>query len=104
MVGQPDEAFIYNEFADALREGLRLGVIAARRPDDRRQSRARGTRKIGKPVDRTEAGRRSGSFARNRLGATLPRIIPKERWLDPPVHVNGSVQLLSTLRPNRDEE
>ena len=36
----PVEAFIYNEFADALREGMRTGVLQFRRLDDRRRLRA----------------------------------------------------------------
>ena len=27
----------------------------------------------------------------------LPRIVPKERWLDPPVQTDGTVQRLSVL-------
>ena len=27
----------------------------------------------------------------------LPRIVPKERWLDPPVLINGTVKRLSVL-------
>jgi uncharacterized protein len=96
-----DEAYIYNEFADALREGLRLGVIAT---DDLMTEDAlvlarldaSASPLIAKKLDTIRHFR--PEFARE----YVPRIIPKERWLDPPVQVNGSVQRLSTLHARDD--
>jgi HD superfamily phosphohydrolase len=51
----PTEAFIYNEFADALRAGLRLGVIT-RRPAHRRPARPGQARRLGQSENRQEAG------------------------------------------------
>jgi uncharacterized protein len=92
----PVEAFIYNEFADALREGLRLGAIER---DDLltedmlvlAKLEAAGSRKIAKKLElirHLEPGVALGY---------VPRIIPKERWLDPPVLIKGTVQQLSTF-------
>jgi hypothetical protein len=95
----PVEAYIYNEFADALREGMRTGVLQF---DDLMADDAF-------VLDRLE---RSGNAViaeklasvrlplPERVAAYSPRIIPKERWLDPPVQVNGTVKRLSLIGSN----
>jgi uncharacterized protein len=92
----PVEAFIYNEFADALREGLRLGIIE--RDDllteDRRvleKLESAGSRKIAKKLALIR------HLEPDLIHRYVPRIVPKERWLDPPVVIKGAVQQLSTL-------
>jgi uncharacterized protein len=92
----PTEAFIYNEFADALREGLRLGVLER---DDLMTEDQLVLAKLDASASRIIA--RKLTTVRNlRPESTdgyVPRIIPKERWLDPPVLTGGSVQRLSEL-------
>jgi HD superfamily phosphohydrolase len=92
----PVEAFIYNEFADALKEGLRLGVLD--RDDFMTKDAfvlakldASGSRKIARKLDTIR------NFRPESARGYVPRIVPKERWLDPPVQMNGSVQRLSGL-------
>ncbi len=92
----PTEAFIYNEFADALREGLRLGVIEH---DDLMTEDllvlakldASGSRKIARKLATIR------HLGPESTQGYVPRIVPKERWLDPPVLINGTVQRLSTI-------
>jgi uncharacterized protein len=93
----PVEAFIYNEFADALKEGLRLGVLD--RDDFMTKDAfvlakldASGSRKIARKLDTIR------NFRPESARGYVPRIVPKERWLDPPVQTNGSVQQLSALK------
>jgi HD superfamily phosphohydrolase len=92
----PVEAFVYNEFADALREGLRLGVLSR---DDLltedllvlSKLDASRSRKIAQKLD---------AIRQLRPDATegyVARTIPKERWLDPPVQIDGVVGCLSAL-------
>jgi HD superfamily phosphohydrolase len=94
----PVEAYIYNEFAEALREGLRLGAL--RRDDLLRDDehvlaclRAARSPRINRTltrITRPDAGE---------VAAYAPRVQPKLRWLDPPVVLEGSVQRLSSLEP-----
>jgi HD superfamily phosphohydrolase len=92
----PVEAFIYNEFADALREGLRLGAIEH---DDLltedmlvlEKLEAAGSRRIAKKLQLIR--QLDPELALD----YVPRIVPKERWLDPPVLIKGAVQQLSSL-------
>jgi uncharacterized protein len=92
----PTEAFIYNEFADALREGLRLGVLDH---DDLMTEDllvlakldAAGSRKIARKLATIR------NLSPESTRGYLPRIVPKQRWLDPPVLTAGSVQRLSEL-------
>ena len=95
----PVEAYIYNEFADALREGMRIGVIRFEdlMADD---SHVLGLLEAsGNPLI-------AAKLASVRLPCPelvrdySPRVIPKERWLDPPVQVNGTAKRLSLLGPN----
>jgi uncharacterized protein len=96
----PVEAFIYNEFADALREGLRLGAIEH---DDLltedmlvlEKLEAAGSRRIAKKLQLIR--QLDPELALD----YVPRIVPKERWLDPPVLSKGAVQQLSSLAPKK---
>jgi uncharacterized protein len=96
----PVEAFIYNEFADALREGLRLGAIER---DDLltedmlvlEKLEAAGSRRIAKKLQLIR--QLDPELALD----YVPRIVPKERWLDPPVLIKGAVQQLSSLAPKK---
>jgi HD superfamily phosphohydrolase len=93
----PVEAFIYNEFADALKEGIKKGVLSRddlMTEDDLVLAKldASGSRKIAQKL-RTIRNLRPES-----VRGYVPRIVPKERWLDPPVQWNGSVRRLSLLK------
>ena len=96
----PVEAFIYNEFADALREGLRLGAIER---DDLltedmlvlEKLEGAGSRRIAKKLQLIR--QLDPELALD----YVPRIVPKERWLDPPVLIKGAVQQLSSLPPKK---
>ena len=90
------EAFIYNEFADALREGFRLGVID---DDDLLSEDDKVLAKLdaaGIPtIDRTlESIRR---FNPESAAEYTPRVAPKQRWLDPHVLFEGRPRRLSEL-------
>jgi HD superfamily phosphohydrolase len=92
----PVEAFIYNEFADALREGLRSGAIE--RDDLLTQDvlvldklEATGNRKIARKLALIR------HLDVESIRRYVPRIVPKERWLDPPVLIKGEVQPISTV-------
>jgi uncharacterized protein len=92
----PTEAFIYNEFADALREGLRLGVL------EREDLMTEDLLVLAKlDASRSRQIARKLKTIRNLCPDStrgyVPRIVPKERWLDPPVLTGGSVQRLSEL-------
>jgi HD superfamily phosphohydrolase len=82
------EAFIYNEFGDALREGLRLGVLDddVLLTDDATvldRLRTSGSPLILEKLARLE------QFCDADLEGFEARIVPKQRWLDPPVLVDG---------------
>ena len=80
----PTEAFIYNEFADALRAGLDCGAldIAALLGDDesvlRRLRGSDDPRILGK-LDRIV------HFRTESIAGFAPKVQPKTRWIDPPV-------------------
>jgi HD superfamily phosphohydrolase len=92
----PVEAYIYNEFADALREGIRLGVLDdddLLSEDDAVLAKLDAARVPA--IDRTlETIRR---FDPDRAAGYVPRIAPKQRWLDPHVLVDGAPRRLSEL-------
>jgi HD superfamily phosphohydrolase len=92
----PTEAYIYNEFADALREAFRLGVLHEQDllVDDTHvldRLQAAASPMIAEKLDRIIA------FRPERVARYVPRIIPKTRWLDPPVCVGGAVRRLSEI-------
>ena len=73
----PTEAYIYNEFADALREGFRLGVLHESRPARRRRPRPRQARGLGQPADRREARPHPPLPPRAASPATSPASSPR---------------------------
>jgi HD superfamily phosphohydrolase len=90
------EAYIYNEFADALREGLRLGALAESDllgDDDAVLARLHAARSplIETKLDHVE------HFRPALLAGYVPRVVPKVRWLDPPVVVGDGWRRLSEL-------
>ncbi len=91
------EAFIYNEFADALREGLDRGVI---RPDDLMTEDDLVLAKLD-AADIPLINRKLESirhFRPESVEGYTPRVVPKARWLDPPVLIGQSVHPLSALQ------
>jgi hypothetical protein len=90
----PTEAFIYNEFADALREAFRLGVI-----DD--ADLLTEDELVLAKLDASGSPLIAGKLAliRNfhpaRIAGYNPRVIPKSRWLDPPVQVGSTFRRMS---------
>lgn len=97
----PTEAYIYNEFAHTLREGLRIGIL---RPDDLMTEDDLVLAKLdaaeNPEISRTLA--RIRHFRPESAKGYIPRVVPKERWLDPHVRSGRSVERLSMLE-NRDE-
>jgi hypothetical protein len=90
------EAFIYNEFADALREGLRLGVLTEEdflTEDDIVLAKLRAARNpfISQKLAAIYL------FRDDTTNGYSPRVVPKERWLDPTVQWCGSIRPLSLL-------
>ncbi|AGA30601.1 HD domain-containing protein [Singulisphaera acidiphila] len=92
----PTEAYIYNEFADALRESLRIGLL---RKDDLLRDDA-SVMAILEASDNPLIAEKLDHIIRfrpERLEGYTPRIIPKNRWLDPPVQVDSTYRRLSEL-------
>jgi HD superfamily phosphohydrolase len=90
------EAYIYNEFADALREGFRLGALteADLLGDDETvlaHLRAARSPLIDGKLSHIE------HFHPALLAGYVPRVVPKVRWLDPPVVVGDGWRRLSEL-------
>ena len=80
----PTEAYIYNEFADALREGFRAGALGESDllADDAhvwRRLEVSGNPRIAAALDHIR------HFRPERVNGYDPRVVPKVRWLDPPV-------------------
>lgn len=90
----PDEAFIYNEFADVLRQGLRTGIITE---EDLLTEDDLVLVKLDASGDELIASKMSSirRFDPDRIEGYAAKIIPKTRWLDPPVFLDGSVRRLS---------
>ena len=92
----PTEAYIYNEFADALREGFRVGGLTQAdlyEDDVHVLARLHDARN---PLIESKLARIE-DFQPNRLNGYLPRVVPKNRWLDPPVKVGKGYRRLSEL-------
>ncbi len=92
----PTESFIYNEFADALREGLKLGCL---RKDDLlsddehvmaclRSARSPLINAKLEAITHLDAAQ---------IVSLVPKVNPKLRWLDPPVLVEGQVRRFSEI-------
>jgi hypothetical protein len=94
----PIEAYIYNEFADALREGFRLGALSRGDllTDDAyvlARLQAADSPLIAEKLDHIL------QFRPERIAGYLPRVIPKARWIDPPVRTGSTFRRLSELTP-----
>jgi hypothetical protein len=92
----PTEAYIYNEFADALREGFRLGALhkSDLLADDAHVLACLDgakSRLVSEKLDRVLR------FGPSRIEGYAPRVTPKVRWLDPPVQVGSGFVRLSEL-------
>jgi HD superfamily phosphohydrolase len=90
------EAFIYNEFADAIREALERGVL---RPDDLLSEDDLVLAKLD-AADVPLVHRKLASIRHFRAESAIgyiPRVVPKARWLDPPVRIGASVTRLSLV-------
>jgi hypothetical protein len=90
------ESYIYNEFADALREGFRLGVLGKSDllADDTHVLaclESAHSPLINEKLDHVV------HFRPERLGGFRPRITPKVRWIDPPVQVGTGFAPLSAV-------
>jgi HD superfamily phosphohydrolase len=88
------EAFIYNRFADVLRQAMESGVIGHAdllTSDDEVIDRieATGDTALRKSLQAIR------SFCPSDLGGFVPKVIPKHRWIDPPVWKHGKVQPFS---------
>jgi hypothetical protein len=91
----PTEAFIYNEFADALREGFRLGVLG---PDDLLTDDSSVLARLtaaGSPVVDSKL-LHILNLRPEQIANHVPRVEPKVRWIDPPVYEEG------ILRPSSE--
>jgi hypothetical protein len=93
----PTEAFIYNEFADALREGMRLDLIQLDDLMTEDQLVLAKLEAAGSPLIAQKLAM-IRHFRPDAVNGYAPRIIPKERWLDPPVLTDDrSIERLSVL-------
>jgi uncharacterized protein len=94
------EAFIYNEFADAIREALRLGIL---RPDDLMTEDDVVLAQLDAadvPLIRHKL-HSIRHFRPESVSGYAPRVVPKARWLDPPVRIGQAVERLSLLESRR---
>lgn len=90
------ESFIYNEFADALREAIDCGALREAdllRDDAHVLSRLRssGNARI------LQVMANIADVRPEHLHGFVPKVRPKVRWLDPPVAVDGHAVRLSEL-------
>jgi uncharacterized protein len=90
----PTESYIYNEFADALREGFRIGALTRDDllDDDAHvltQLQAAHNAKIDEALEHVIY------FRPELLDGFVPKVAPKMRWLDPPVKVGTGFKRLS---------
>lgn len=92
----PTEAYIYNEFAEVLREAMRLGALHA---DDLLcdDEHVLTCLKSARSRRITETLARISTVTAEQLAGYRPRVEPKTRWLDPPVVLDGQVWRLSEL-------
>jgi HD superfamily phosphohydrolase len=99
----PIEAFIYNEFADALREAMQIGVLQL---DDLMTEDVAVLKRLdssGSPLIAQKL-ERIRNIPPDCTHGYSPRIVPKERWLDPPVQTNGTVRRLSSLESSHGQQ
>ena len=90
------ESYIYNEFADAMREALRIGAL--KEPDllcDDAHVLSRLKSSGSAMIAETMAN--IADIRPERLATFEPKVRPKTRWIDPPVVVEGRAVRLSEL-------
>lgn len=94
----PTEGFIYNEFADVMREGLRLGVLveADLHADDMHVLSCLRSAKSPLIDQKLMSISR---FQPEMLVGFVPKVSPKLRWLDPPVVLGDGWVKLSNCDP-----
>lgn len=90
----PIEAFIYNEFADVLREGFREGILTE---DDLLSEDDLVLAKLDASGNPAIAAKLASirHFDSDRVEGYTPKVIPKTRWLDPPVRMGNTVRRFS---------
>ncbi len=94
----PTEGFIYNEFADAIREGMRIGVL---RLDDLMTEDDLMLAKLdasGNELIARKARDDPRFSAPTSVNGYVPRVAPKVRWLDPLILTGGKPERLSLAR------
>jgi hypothetical protein len=93
----PTEGFIYNEFADAIREGMRIGVL---RLDDMMTEDDLMLAKLDASGNKLIAEKLATirDFTPTSVNGYVPRVAPKVRWLDPLVLTGGKPERLSLAR------
>jgi hypothetical protein len=98
----PIEAFVYNEFALALQKGIELGILHL---DDLMTDDAHVLAKLEASNSCLIAQKLAliRNLPPDCTRRYVPRIIPKERWLDPLVRTNSGVQRLSNLERTKLE-
>jgi HD superfamily phosphohydrolase len=93
----PTEAYIYNEFADAIREAFRTGVL-------RKADLLGDDAQVLAKLKASRGGRISVKlqnvlrFRPQAVEGFAPRVVPKTRWIDPPVVDGATVRKLSELK------
>jgi uncharacterized protein len=90
------ESYIYNEFADALREGFRIGALVR---DDLLEDDAYVLNRLlaAKSPLIAESLDHVLNFRPELLNGFVPKVEPKTRWIDPPVQVGSRFRRLSEL-------
>ncbi len=90
------ESYIYNEFADVLREGFVLGVLtrADLLADDAHVISCLNSARSPLIASKLQ---RIGHFRPGLLDGFTPRVIPKTRWIDPPVVLGDGYLRLSEI-------
>jgi hypothetical protein len=90
----PTEAYLYNEFADVLREGFRIGALSQEDlfEDDAhvlQRLHAAGNALIESKLEHIS------NFRASLLEGFEPRVVPKTRRIDPAVVIDGAIRPFS---------
>jgi uncharacterized protein len=90
----PTEAYIYNEFADAIREAFRTGVLrkADLLGDDSQVLAKLRAARVGRIGEKLQHILR---FRPEAVQGFAPKVLPKNRWLDPMVLDGATLNRLS---------